>query len=140
MIKTFSEINNVCRYTFAEYITKPEEVETAWPNIAFKTEDPTKLRIRVTIHESDSKNADVGCPGRRRVRVRGILVAEVMGPKDVGDGAILLLCDKVVLAFENKSFSGVRFQVPELVKVGVVDSAYQINVNCPFYSDLIKTA
>lgn len=73
--------------------------------------------------------------GANRYRTTGSLLITLMDASEKGDGVLLALADKIVLAFRAVTVGNVVFRTPSVSTVGRFGGSWQVNVSCPFYAD-----
>lgn len=105
----------------------------AYDNAAFTPPRDT-LWARATILPGSRERANAGVPVR--YRLPGVLVLQIFDRAELGDGRAIEEVDRLGAVFESVTAGGVVYMTPYLVRVGVDnDGWYQINLNCPWYSD-----
>lgn len=70
-------------------------------------------------------------------RQTGVLILMIMCESGRGDQRALSIAASCVTAFKSKTVDGVVYETPSPESVGLNPNGYwQVNVTCPFYSDL----
>lgn len=69
-------------------------------------------------------------------QITGIAVAQIFVPIHQGDKDGLAAATKIANKFRRVTVSGITFNSPEVIPIGRDEKWWQINVNCPFESDL----
>lgn len=102
--------------------------------------DPTTKEqlpwVRVSVRESGASNVERGGTDRR-IRTRGIMIAQIFVPADSGIGAARELADRMAELIRNKLIENVRFRAPWPDPVGVDGPWYQLNLVAPYFADEI---
>jgi hypothetical protein len=121
----------------ARFVTNwdAEQVPVAWPNAPF-TPEADKPYVRFYIMDGEAFQRTIGDPaGKNLYRNPGLIIAQIHGVLNTGEGATLALADVVAGIFRNRKFSGIWSLTPKVTPVGVVDGRYQTNVTIPFQHD-----
>lgn len=134
---SWASMCNTIRSRFKTEVEDTVPLLTQYDNAKFAPPD-NDYWCRLVINMGSTNQRSIGAPGSNRERTIGVLQAQLFGPLDHGDGGLLALADTVRAAFKRVSVSGVTFATPEIPDRGRrSESWWQINVNCPFYSDEI---
>ena len=133
-------IKSLLRNTFNSEFISSSGMAIAYDNQVFIP--PTDAGwIRLSVLFGTTHQVSLG--DSKRFRILGIMVADVFGLLDKGEHDTDVLADGVALNFLDRVIiqgsTRVSMQTPT-VKTGVRDNAYwKVQVQCPFYSDVIKT-
>lgn len=121
-----------------------ERTPIAWDNVAFSPPEPPAPWIRPTITAQRAYAAEIGTAGIRRHD--GALIVEVFTPAMTGTNENDVLCDAIAALFRDVSESGIRFDQPFVIPIGIrTDTGrvgsegawYKQDVICPFERDTI---
>ncbi len=66
----------------------------------------------------------------------GIAIFQVFAPIDSGEAEALTLADSIASGFRAVTDGNVMYETPTVATVGRTDDLWQVNVTCPFESDL----
>jgi hypothetical protein len=133
---TQEEIHNIIRTRFKTLIADVHTLTTQYDNEELSNPDNI-LWCRLTIKEGSTSQTSIGSPGSNIFRVVGIIYAQLFCPIGDGDKDILAMADNIADAFRGVSISGVLFKSPSVRSLGRLGSEWQVNVECPFQSDII---
>lgn len=103
----------------------------AYDNVS-KKGDPDAY-IEVMISEGDSSQISLGTGGAHR-RV-GILVIKIFVPKDTGTKLARQYADTLAALVKSVQIDEITLFSPTLVRIGQVESKYQLNVVTQFWVD-----
>ena len=90
--------------------------------------------VRLTIIPGDSFNASLGV---NHVRNVGIISLQIFVQEDSGTRQARQLADQAATILENQRFNGIRTRAASLARVGESGSYLQMNLNVPYYRDVI---
>jgi len=127
-------VANAIRSRFKTQIADTENLPTQYDNDPTEP-DKTNLWCRLTMVDGDSNQVSLGSPGSNLHRTVGILYAQLFIPVGTGDKVIRAMAKKIYDKFLGLTDFGVRYKTPSIRKVGRDGSYWQLNVNCPFYTD-----
>jgi len=144
---TFAQTAGIIRKRFTTFFpTLQPTVSYTFENMAFETPNPDPSSalatswVRGVIREGFGFQASLGLT--RRWRNSGIAIFQIFTPAAVGEGVAESIAVSISSIYRGVSDTGVVFGglqgAPEVSRVGVTEDGawYQINVRCPFYSDL----
>jgi hypothetical protein len=126
---TFEQIHNAIRSRFFNLVHQPEGLWTIYDNDS--TQAPTDGRMWCRHHIEDGSSEQIAIGGTR-YRMVGIMYASLFGPVSKGDKDLLVMADKIVLAFRGQTAEGVSYRSAQLNIVGQGEDEYQVNVLVPF--------
>lgn len=110
------------------------ETPVVYQNIAYN--EMTEF-IRVTILSGPREQASLGC-NNNTYRTTGVVIIQVFTPKNTGTKRALDIVDMLIAFLQSKVIGTVNFKTPYISFQNIVDSFYQVNLNCPFYVDNIQ--
>ncbi len=129
-------IHDAIRSRYGTLIEDAESLPSIYDNQDEDNVDDA-LWARVWILDGDSKQKTLGSP-TRRYRTVGILTVILKDVIGKGDRDILIMADKVKDAFISVTDTGVVYQTPSVKVIGRQENWWQVNVECPWYSDVIQ--
>ena len=109
---------------------------TQYPNAPLITKVPGAIYAVFSMVEGDSSTHELGNPAS--TKDLGIMAIQLFAPGQTGDGAIMAEADTIAALFKNVTYSGVRFKVPRIQRVGYTGNPdskneYQVTVVCPYF-------
>lgn len=93
--------------------------------------------VRATVIEGEPDFVELG--RTKTTREVGLFVVSIFTPVNEGPNASLSVADTTAKAFRLIKDTGVTFNTPAIRKIGRSGKYWQVNVECPFYSDLQTT-
>lgn len=90
---------------------------------------------RVILIDGDSEQVTVGVNGCHRRY--GIMMAQFFVFKNTGTAVIRSYCDNFANLFKTVKIDDTTFESPTIVRVGDEGKFFQMNVQAPFYVDII---
>lgn len=117
----------------AEFNTIWIYTSIAWPNLQY---DPTDQKefVRISVIPADSDRKSMG--GQTDVfRQFGVVLIEIYIDRNSGARRSVELADLAINFFHGLALTDITFESPNAEHIGIVDSWYQKNVSCTFYSD-----
>lgn len=130
----FEDLANTIRTRFKTQIADTQSLPTQYDNQDFTPPDQ-ELWARLTILHGDSFQVSNGGPDGKRFRTPGIMTVQVFIPSGQGDKAAYKLADVIETYFRSQKADSITYRTPSVRKIGPTGPWWQINVNCPFYSD-----
>ena len=105
----------------------------AWPNLQFDSTKSIEF-VRISVIPGDSLQKSMG--GITNVfRQFGLVLIQIYIDRNSGARRSVELADLAITFFHGLSLTDVTFESPNSEHIGVIDSWYQKNVSCEFYSD-----
>lgn len=137
---TLIEIENVIRTHFGTEVEDVVDLPVQYDNDGDFIPPDEEPYLRHRIHFDMSHQVELGGTGNRRYRIPGTVSVSVFGLPNIGSKAALETAQIVVAAHRGKSISGVTFRTPSANKFGpkLVKDRYQVDVDIPFYHDVIE--
>ena len=132
-MSNFKNTADTCENEFNTRVVAPEALNVQWPN-ADDIDKGDDLWVAWSVQEGDSKTSEIGGTATR-YRDMGSMIVQIFVPLKKGTGDALALADTIAGSFRNVTYSGVRFRVARVTRVGVRGKWYQVNVVCPFHRD-----
>lgn len=124
---------NDIRTKFTTDISTPQSITTLYDNDI--TDPPgNTLWMRLSIIEFDNERVTIGGT-TSKFRTFGEMAVQIFSPINTGDGGSRNLADDIHTVFRSLIYNGIVFRTPSINVIGRSDSWWQINVNCPFYTD-----
>lgn len=102
-----------------------------WPNVKLSTAELTEYVAFDDV--SDDKNESSIGSDPVLYRTEGMVVVRIFVKPNSGATRAIQLADLVADIWRSASFSGYTMKAPRLVKRGVVDGWYQVNVISPYF-------
>lgn len=133
---SFNVTANTIRKQFKDLIATPYSLPTVYDNQQHN-EANKSLWCRLNVIFGDSEQVSIGAPSSQRFRTVGIMSAQLFLPANKGDKELYEMADYIIAAFKSITYSGVCFRTPSISRVGLNGNFWQLNVNCPFYFDVI---
>lgn len=100
-----------------------------------KFQPPKTRYVTLTIRLGKAFQATAG--GTTKLfRTPGLAIFQVFFPIDSGETPALQLADAIASGFRAITVGNVMYETPEVATVGRTDDLWQVNVTCPFESDL----
>jgi hypothetical protein len=130
-------LHNTIRSRFNSLVTGPRSLPTIFDNEG-EQQDTSVIYCRLAILNTDSEQQDMGGGSTQRERTIGLMVAELYGPVERGDGNLLQEADFIKSQFRRTTADGVTWRTPKVRTIGRDGESWQINVTCPFYADVIS--
>lgn len=99
--------------------------------------------VRFSILPGENSQVSIGASTITKARTRrvGVAMAQIFGPLNGGDAAVITVADAIEATFRRKTVGGpslaIQFRTPTIVRIGRRDDAWQVNVSCPFFVDEI---
>ena len=106
---------------------------TFYDNMEVDPEYPDDRWARVRVATGASRQVSLG--GNKRVRTPGVLLVQLFWQLGVGTKDINELADLVRNSFVGITVGTVVYEMPYGQIIGRSKTWWQVNVNCPFYSD-----
>ena len=100
-----------------------------------KGSNPLGTWIRMTINLGTANQVQMGAV--KTFRNVGVVTAQIFIPLTIGMAEGYQQADLVADLFRSNTTSGVVYRTPSVQNLGRRDNWWQINVNCPFYKDLL---
>ena len=91
---------------------------------------------RLAIIPGESRQVSIGDTSIR-FRRHGIIMVSLFEEIGRGTKNLNILADQVVVAFRSLIISSIHYRTPTIVRVGRTANWWQLNVDCPFFSDEI---
>jgi len=126
-------LHNTIRKRFKDQVETPQSIKVAYDNAPFVRPN-NAIWARWSILTGVSFQASTGGQ-TNRFRTSGVAIAQIFGPIEAGDKAILVIVDVIKSAFRRVTDTGVVFKTPSVITLGRMENEWQINVQCPFYAD-----
>lgn len=133
---SYAAIHDTIRLRFKTLVADAQSVLVAYPNAPFTPPDSTTTWVRMSILDGESSQIELEHNDGSTYRRVGNLVAQIFGPIELGTGALMDLADAIAAAFRRVYVSPVRFRVPSIDTIGRSEGRWQVNVTCPWESDL----
>jgi len=136
---SYETIENAIRTRFGTQVEDAESVMVQYDNVGDFSPPGSSVYVRLSIQHETSRQVETGGVNNRRFRLPGLITASVFGLPNVGTKSVIELADSIAAAFRGVSDSGITYRSPTVTKVGrqSVEDRYQIDVDVPFYSDVI---
>ena len=138
---TYAAIHDAIRTRFKSEVADVASLPVEYPNAPFDTPDDSTRWMRMSIRSGESFQAGIGAGSVALFRRVGELIVQVFGPvqPDTGSptGDLMDLADTIAAAFRRVSASNVTYMTPSVTEVGRTGAWWQVNVNCPWYSDVL---
>ena len=143
MPSVYADIAKTIRCRFGTEIEDVKNIPVQYDNMPFEQPNGAGLTpvqqgwIRLEVKPESSRQVDFGA-AKRRFRVRGVAIALIHFPIEVGDKLNLEMADAIVDAFRGVTFQGVVFQTPIVRSLGRSNNdkdEWQTEVSCPFFKD-----
>lgn len=135
---SFEAVHNAIRKRFKSEVQDLESFTVLYDNAPDDTPDASEW-VRFEIDNGVSLQISFGAT--KRFRRPGTAVAQIHVKASKGDQRALEIADKIVTAFRavtvTEAGAVVHFRTPMLVNLGRVSQWWQVNVNCPYYSDIV---
>jgi hypothetical protein len=136
----FEALEDVVRERFKTLVADVQGVPVQYDNDPHFEPPDSGTWMRMQVHFDRSFPVETGGVGSQRTRIPGMLAISCFVTLGIGTEAALQLVDAIANALRNKQFSGVKFRTPTVSKIGWVEpikDRYQVDVDTPFYSDVI---
>lgn len=131
---TYAAIHNAIRSRFKTQVADAQSVSTQYDNAPFA--EPATIWVRWTVLDGESDQVSLPSP-TARIRRTGVAIASIFAPLEQGDSAALALADTIAAAFRRVTADGVTYFTPSATPIGRDGASWQLNVVCPWYSDLL---
>ena len=125
-------LHNAIRSRFKTQVATPESLIVVYDNDPTSPPKAGSIWCRFSVRRSETQQVEAGPAS---FRLYGRAYAQLFGPLDKGDGALLELADTIVAEFLGETAAGVRYGEVTVVPVGVRGGEYQVNVEIPFMAD-----
>ena len=106
----------------------------AWDNVSFEPSGAATW-LRATVELGESVQVELGATST--YRRPGNVVFQIFTQPDTGDEEWTQIADMIQEFFRGQSEDGITWRTPTINKVGERQGWWQVNVTCPFYSDVI---
>lgn len=133
---TYAAIHNAVRSRFKTLVTDTQSVATAFDNAPFSEPGPATLWVRWTVLDGQTDQVSLPSP-TARIRRTGVGIANIFAPLEQGTAGAIALADTIAAAFRRVTADGVTYFTPSITQIGRDKSSWQINVTCPWYSDVL---
>lgn len=110
------------------------ETSIVYQNVAY---NELNEFIRLNVLSGKRFQASLGCVNNT-YRTPGVLMIQIFTPKNEGTKRALDIADLLISFLQSKVIGTVNFKTLYISFQGIVDSFYQVNLNCPFYVDNIQ--
>lgn len=127
---SYETVFNTIRSRFKTLIEDGESIPVHYDNAPFDKPDDS-IWIRFTIVPGVTEQVEIPST----FRTFGLATAQVFTKIETGDKLALETADTVKSSFRAISVSGVTFRTPSLEVIGRSENWWQVNIECPFYSD-----
>jgi hypothetical protein len=132
---THAAIHIAIRSRFKTLVADAQSVATEYDNAPFTPPDGT-IWARWSVLDGKSDQVSLRSP-TARYRRTGVAIASIFAPLVKGTAAALALADTVVAAFRTVTADSVTYWTPSVQVIGREEPWWQVNVVCPWYSDLL---
>lgn len=116
----------------SEFVTNWTYTQVARDNVDFEPQSLTEW-VRITVLPASGRQASMGADPL--FRYNGLFCVQIFTRSGLGWGRATELADLITPLFRNRRLGNIQFYVPEMMRVGVTDGWYQVNVDCPFYRE-----
>lgn len=110
----------------AMYTATPVEWENAAP---FKSSGARFVRFVV----KEAGRKQVALPGPRDTRIVGVVMAQILVPRNEGTRTARDIADAIAGIFDGQMVGEAQFRRAEAVPIGPTDEWWQMNVSVPFF-------
>lgn len=126
------------RQRWDDLIVKPHDLKTQYDNqIDFEPENQN-VWCRLNIRDGNEDRTDLG--DNPRVKVIGLIIAQLFTPVNTGDKQIRVTADTIKTNFTNVTASSVIYRTPYITTIGLSDTKWwQVNVTIPFEYNYIQS-
>lgn len=107
--------------------------DIAWPNLQYDPTDKLEF-VRISVIPADSDRKSMGAT-LNVFRQFGVVLIEIYIDRNSGARRSVELADLAINFIHGLALADITFESPNAEHIGVVDSWYQKNVSCTFYSD-----
>jgi hypothetical protein len=129
---TYSELEQTIRLRVHDKIGKKYKV--FFDNeLVEKPEHPVEVWLRAAVRIG--LNDLVGLGAKRLFRFSGVLFVQVFTRIGLGTRDPNTIVDEVIRAFRAVTENGITYRTPTPNHVGRMETEFQTNILCPFYSD-----
>jgi len=91
--------------------------------------------VRLTTNVIGNENAQIGADFQRAT---GVITVQCFVKKDTGEKVLNEMIDEVSGIFQNKNFGGVRCFTTTPIRIGEIESWYQVNAKTDFHFDVFS--
>jgi hypothetical protein len=117
----------------AAFNTDWSDTVVAWPNLQFDPTGQTEF-VRISVIMADSDRKSMG--GSTNVfRQFGLVLIEIYTDRNGGARRSVELADLAIIFIHGLALTDVTFEAPNTEHIGIIESWFQKNVSCTFYSD-----
>ena len=96
--------------------------------------NPLRTWIRLTVLVGEANQTQLGTV--KVFRTVGVMTAQIFTILGIGNAEGYQIADRIADLFRSVSADGVVYRTPTVQNIGRTNDWWQINVSCPFYSDL----
>ncbi|HET6416470.1 MAG TPA: phage tail terminator-like protein [Polyangiales bacterium] len=135
---SYAAIHDAIRTRFKNLVADAESVPVAYPNAPFETPDDQSMWVRLSILDGQSSQIELEANDGSTYRRVGNLIAQIFAPAQQSTGDAMDLADVIAAAFRRVYAIPVRYRVPSVQTIGRSNGWWQVNVVCPWESELIS--
>ena len=134
---SYATLHDAIRARFKAEVADAASVSVAYPNAPFTRPTDQSAWVRLSILDGDSNQIELEHNAGSTYRRAGVVVAQIFTALEQSTGAAMDLADTVAAAFRRVHAASIIYRVPSVTTIGLSDGWWQVNVTCPWESDLI---